>query len=214
MDLDDFAVCIPNRTLFPIFTSNQTQDEVSRTPGLTATELHTLADLLDEVRRKHVRALPTTGPRPARTMTPFSLQRTIPPDDALAGRATSTPRTATWVCVPYLSLEAYSRLDSASGFPAKTLLQMQYSRAGKARDMQQAVCMNGGVPAGHCYHIAQLWCLVLDNCKSSDRPRVCPTEVDVGWELTHLSAAVHLLQAARDESTRRLDTKGHSAGHR
>lgn len=142
------------------------QDEVSRTPGLAQAEYHVLADVMDTVRRE---SLHISGPRRARTLGTVSGRRPLPSDGAPLGRS-STQRFVEWFAVPYFSLEPYSRNDAGSEAPAYTLLQAQFSRAGKARDMQQAVCKNGDAPPGHCFHIAHLWCLVLDNCMRSFPP--------------------------------------------
>lgn len=101
-----------------------------------------------------------------RHMDPKPVRVTIPPD----GRKSQTSRSLTWLCVPYFSLEKYSGLLSASmasSFPIETLLQSEYARTTQERDMQQAVCQNGEAPEGCCFHIAQLWCIVLDNCKTT-----------------------------------------------
>lgn len=74
--------------------------------------------------------------------------------------------SARWICIPYFSLDQYSGLLSASNlslFPAQTLLQAQYSRSTLQRDMEQAVCQLGNAKRGECFHIAQLWCVVIDN---------------------------------------------------
>ncbi|KAH7163280.1 hypothetical protein B0J13DRAFT_538265 [Dactylonectria estremocensis] len=74
--------------------------------------------------------------------------------------------SARWICIPYFSLDQYSGLLSASKmslFPAQTLLQFQYSRTNVQRDMEQAVCQLGNANRGECFHIAQLWCVVIDN---------------------------------------------------
>lgn len=82
----------------------------------------------------------------------------------------STPSgTISWICLPYFSLQQYTGLGSASdtkSFPIQTLLQSQYSRITQQRDMEQVVCQLGMAPRGECFHIAQLWCLVLENCKN------------------------------------------------
>lgn len=78
--------------------------------------------------------------------------------------------SARWICLPYFSLEKYSGLSAASeptAFPAQTLLQIQYSRNTSQRDMEQAVCQLGSAERGECFHIAQLWCLIIDDSKSS-----------------------------------------------
>jgi len=77
--------------------------------------------------------------------------------------------TVTWVCLPYFTLEKYSGLQGAgensSAFPIETLLQVKFSRSGRERDMRQAVCQSKDTPPGLCFHVAQLWCLVVDNCE-------------------------------------------------
>ena len=96
-------------------------------------------------------------------MDPSCIQREVPSKGSR--RQTTTRRTATWICLPYFSLEPYSALDgTSSGFPPQTLLQAQFSGVRRERDMQQAVHRIKQAPPGHCFHIAQLWCLVLDNC--------------------------------------------------
>ncbi|KID77360.1 uncharacterized protein G6M90_00g098180 [Metarhizium brunneum] len=74
--------------------------------------------------------------------------------------------SARWICLPYFSLQKYSGLlagSSTSVFPSQTLLQAQYSRTTEQRDMLQAVCQVAPTKTNDCFHIAQLWCIVLDN---------------------------------------------------
>lgn len=115
---------------------------------------------MDTVRRE---SLHISGPRRARTLGTASGRRALPSDGTSRDRS-STQRFVEWFAVPYFSLEPYSQNDAGSESPVYTLLQAQFSRAGKARDMQQAVCKNRDAPPGHCFHVAHLWCLVLDNC--------------------------------------------------
>ncbi len=81
-------------------------------------------------------------------------------------------RSVTWIGLPYFSLEPYSGLSGTAStkcFATPTLLQTKYSRTTRAREMQQAVCQQKGegVSPAACFHVSQLWCLVLDNCTSS-----------------------------------------------
>lgn len=79
----------------------------------------------------------------------------------------SRARAAIWICLPYFCLAEYSGVLSASrsgAHPMQTLLQARFSLVQKDRDLQQAVCNLLGTPPGFCFHIAQLWCLVLDDC--------------------------------------------------
>jgi hypothetical protein len=48
----------------------------------------------------------------------------------------------------------------------RTLLQARFSMVEKQRDMQQAVRHLDGIPLDHCFHIAQMWCLIIEDCES------------------------------------------------
>lgn len=110
--------------------------------------------------------------------------------------------------------------EKASGFPAQTLLQAQFARVGRERDMQQAVCGGRGVPAGHCFHVAQLWCVVLDNCRFFDVFISCPFLSGVpdrgggSWYclLTGTSASVYLLPYAPGQPLRGVHPEGYEDG--
>lgn len=96
--------------------------------------------------------------------------------------------SARWICIPYFSLEHYSGLLGASNlasFPAQTLLQAQYSRNTAQRDMEQAVCQLGTAKREECFHISQLWCIVIDNSKSVFSAFPC-LKVDVNRFAHHL----------------------------
>ncbi len=81
--------------------------------------------------------------------------------------------SVTWIGLPYFSLEPYSGLSGTASpkcFATPTLLQTKYSRTTRNREMQQAVCQQKGVSPAACFHVSQLWCLILDNCTSSPAP--------------------------------------------
>lgn len=99
-------------------------------------------------------------------MEPHFLQIPLEPPkkkfDAERGEAAVSK--ARWVCMPFFVLKQYSGLLSGSSllsFPSQTLLQAQYSRTTQQRDMAQAVCELGIAKKGECFHIEQLWCLIL-----------------------------------------------------
>lgn len=73
-----------------------------------------------------------------------------------------------WFCMPFFVLKQYSGLlagTSLGSFPSQTLMQAQFSRTTQQRDMGQAVCELGIAEKGECFHIEQLWCLVLGDGK-------------------------------------------------
>lgn len=75
------------------------------------------------------------------------------------------------LCLPYFSLGPYSAQAASSVpmqdlHPMRTLLQSSFGLTPKKRDMQQAVCSLNNAAEGHCYHIPQIWCIVLNNSTS------------------------------------------------
>jgi hypothetical protein len=95
---------------------------------------------------------------------------------------------AKWICIPFFSLKPYSGLSSASItalFPDQTLLQTLHSEYPAWRDEQQVVCKErakspksrfgrqkehvagklGIESQSECFHVEQLWCLVLGNSR-------------------------------------------------
>ena len=99
-------------------------------------------------------------------MDPRCIEVSIP---AVKKKPTSDAASQTsvkWICLPYFALQQYSGLLTASDpglFPPQTLLQAQYSGSTQQRDMEQAVCQLGASTKGECFHIDQLWCLVVGN---------------------------------------------------
>ena len=87
------------------------------------------------------------------------------------GRSISISRTRTvsWMFVPYFCLAKYSSLTvRPSSHPIRTLMQTRSSLIQKERDLQQAVrLLPDPPPSDVCFHIAQVWFIVLDDCKRS-----------------------------------------------
>ena len=136
-------------------------------PILTNSERKGIGEILARVRRTSVKFIQTSSGGYVRHMEPACIQHVLPSDGSFKGK-TVTPRTVTWICLPYFILQNYSgplSAENPSAFPVQTLLQAQFSRATRDRDMQQAVCQNKEAAASLCFHIAQLWCIVLDNCR-------------------------------------------------
>ncbi|CAI4214455.1 unnamed protein product [Parascedosporium putredinis] len=142
------------------------QDEISRVSGLVSAERKALTKLMTEIRQSYVKPIQISNSKTVRHMEPTFIQDLIPAatSSVSAGKeSTARPRPITWICLPYFSLEKYSGLESGASFPVQTLLQAQFSRADKKRDMQQAVVRAKLAGEGECFHIAQVWCVVLDN---------------------------------------------------
>lgn len=132
-------------------------------PGLSDSEKNGLQRMITGVKRDHIKTVQVSDGKYARYLEPKLRHEPLLED----GKPVRS-RTVTWVSLPYFSLEPYSGLletaNSPGSFATPTLLQSRYSRTTRARDMEQAVCQQGGGPKGHCFHIAQLWCLVLNSC--------------------------------------------------
>ncbi|KAL6854604.1 hypothetical protein J3F83DRAFT_475899 [Trichoderma novae-zelandiae] len=137
--------------------------QVSRSIQFRDAERSAVAKLQAEVKRQCVKTRYSPQGAKVGYMEPRCMQTPIqwsdkdPSDDF---------HVANWICIPYFRLQQYSESPSASNtalFPAQTLLQSQYSRSSQQRDMDQAVCQLGHVPRGQCFHISQMWCLIVGN---------------------------------------------------
>jgi hypothetical protein len=140
--------------------------EAMRAPDLTSTEQKCIRDLLSRIQRKFVKTVQTANGRSVLHMEPSCIQHMLPTDGSFKASGLGR-RTVTWICLPYFTLEKYSGLQGAAGnqsaFPIETLLQAKFSRAAKERDMNQAVRRNKDTPEELCFHVAQIWCLVIGN---------------------------------------------------
>ncbi|KAF5571820.1 hypothetical protein FPHYL_158 [Fusarium phyllophilum] len=142
--------------------------EISRISGLTELEKKAITKLRADVKKSCVKS--RTNPKGTKVgyLDPKCIEVPLKPLKAEAMSSSSVSGLARWICIPFFSLEQYSGLlaaASASLFPAQTFLQVQYSRNTVARDMEQAVVQLGNAERGECFHISQLWCLIIDNRK-------------------------------------------------
>ncbi|RCI15543.1 hypothetical protein L249_3396 [Ophiocordyceps polyrhachis-furcata BCC 54312] len=148
--------------------------EISHRVRFSEDEKRATAKLRADVKRHAIKSRQNERGKTVGLMEP--LYRQVP-----LGGAKEEKKAARWICLPYFSLQPFSGLLAASSpvsFPPQTLLQSQYSRTPRQRDMRQAVCQLGMAPKGDCFHIAQVWCLVLDNsllvtCSSMSQLDLC-----------------------------------------
>lgn len=117
------------------------------------------------MRKNYSKTVRTSRQTTVKHMEPSYLQLPLQKREHEKG---STPgkRTAIWLCVPYFSLEDYSGIlatGNPGAYPPQTLLQASFSRNSQKRDMQQATRQVGNGGKSSCFHIRQLWCIVLDN---------------------------------------------------
>ena len=114
------------------------------------------------------RALDASIGSKIRFMEPGALNVEMAQEDGTDERQPS--KRATWWCLPYFCLAKYAGDLSAhkpGSHPMQTLLQARFHSVKKDRDMQQAICKISGPASKSCFHIAQLWCIVIDKCTFS-----------------------------------------------
>lgn len=137
------------------------QTQIAAIPALTDAERAGLERVVTIVKRDHVKTIQVSNGRKARLMEPRLRH------GQFGERHAEGSHNVTWVSIPYFSLERQNGLmgpKQSAPFLTPTLLQSRFSRTTRSRDMEQAVCQLKGAPQGYCFHVAQLWCLVLDSC--------------------------------------------------
>ncbi|EFX05398.1 Mg2+ transporter [Grosmannia clavigera kw1407] len=155
-------------------TRNPMDFEDFSASGLTTAEKTGIRELLPRVQRRYVKTVQTASGMRVQYMTPSIIYHPLSHEAPGKKASTQKRRTLTWVCLPYLSLEKYSGLQSGGdgslrsgvippSFPVATLLQNKNTRTGQDRDMRQAVCQSPVTPSGMCFHVPQLWIVMVDN---------------------------------------------------
>ncbi|KAH8654579.1 hypothetical protein BGZ60DRAFT_532947 [Tricladium varicosporioides] len=155
-------------------------------PSLTDSQRHGISRIFTQLRRKYDKPMQTPNGAKARFMVPGVVQEPLlrNSDDK-----TSRAETVTWTCLPYFSLQKYTDIPTglhAASHPVRTLLQARFSLTREERDMQQAVCQLGGTPRYHCFHIAQLWCILVDDnlvITCTSKPALSLTEGSISFEV-------------------------------
>lgn len=142
------------------------KEYVSRLDGLGEDARQDVVTLLQDVRDKYEKSLRLPqGVRgkylePNVTDHPFLSKDTGPGQ----GQKTEDDRNAILLSIPYFCMAPYvteypSHIPNLH--PMRTLLQSSYTSTPKERDLQQAVCNLGYPKQGHCFHVPQIWCLIL-----------------------------------------------------
>ncbi|KAF2498584.1 hypothetical protein BU16DRAFT_558643 [Lophium mytilinum] len=151
-----------------------------QSPSLSLQEKRLVKYHLEHLRRYNEQVI---GSGEGRYMDPFFLQEL--PD-------LSNESTMIALCLPYFHLDEYSANSEGSKstkHPSRTLLQSFMSSTAHDRDMDQAVCKLHFAPDNHCYHVSQVWCLVLGEklmitSARSDEQELCGPSVVWGKEPT------------------------------
>ncbi|KAI1119976.1 hypothetical protein F5Y10DRAFT_144134 [Nemania abortiva] len=137
-------------------------DEIAGISNLTSSEKIGIKRLLQDVKSRSISRVVTAHGGHRVMQTKGFQMRKLQSDGIEMSK--SRNKAVYWVKLPYFELKKYSSEKYSSElFPAQTLMQADYSQVPMARDMQQAVRQIKEGPEQHCFHISQLWALIVDN---------------------------------------------------
>ncbi|XMA10295.1 hypothetical protein WAI453_003086 [Rhynchosporium graminicola] len=131
-------------------------------PKLTDNETTAIAKILRRAKKVYDKPLQTATKGRTRFMVPSFIQENL----AEEKKSTSAKaRSISWMCAPYFCLAKYGTISGLkpTSHPMRTLLQARFALVQKGRDMKQAVCYLQDTLPEHCFHIAQVWFLILDD---------------------------------------------------
>ncbi|KAG8526373.1 uncharacterized protein KY384_000366 [Bacidia gigantensis] len=173
----------------PIMDFEAFKHEVGQIQALTKVQKTGLHSFLGRVQRKYDKPVQTSLDVSARYMEPSHLEDTLPPEPQ--GKD-SASRTVTWLCLPYFSLESYAGQmpgSRSSSHPIRTLLQFRHLQVKKARDLQQAAMFQAATPSDHCFHVAQIWSIIIGDsilvtCGRMSLPKLQSESISNVSELT------------------------------
>jgi hypothetical protein len=147
------------------------QDRVDHVQGLTTVQRTAIFKLLRKVKNKYDSPLKVANHPSIRIMQPGFLTGVVWPVEEQTATQRNNRTTATnvaWICFPYFSLDQYQGLFSnpkKGAHPMHTLLQTRSSLISMKREIKQAVCQVGDNEDKLCFHVGQLWCLVIGDCE-------------------------------------------------
>ena len=140
---------------------------------MTDEERHCLSRLFRRVPKSFDKPLEARNSTDAQAMGsdvgPIFLEEPLSIDKKPTGQDTVRNKSASLWCIPFFCLDQYSGNPSHSrpGFrPMRTLLQARFAATAEKRDKQQASCQVLDAKPPLCFHVAQMWCVVLDQCMS------------------------------------------------
>jgi len=139
------------------------QEAAIQSPELTPSEKGMIKQHLRRLRNQTEKPLVTPVGYQGRYMEPTMIQ------ELNLQSATSKSHLDTSVialCLPYFLLDEYSsnsEVPKSAKHPTRTLLQSSISTTAQERDMRQAVCKLSVKQTGYCFHVSQLWCLILND---------------------------------------------------
>lgn len=141
------------------------QNGVAAVPGLSDLERQAISRLLARVGKRFDKPFQTSSGMKAKFLIPSLTAENIV---SQTGSKTAKPRVVTWMSLPHFTLQKYKAGPATArpaDHPIRSLMQARFSLVQRGRDMQQAVCHLLDTPDDYCFHIAQTWYLILDDCK-------------------------------------------------
>lgn len=153
---------------FTLLTSGE-QEEIFKISNLTDSEKNGMKKLLAGVRKTCIKSL-TNRKGSYSNMEPKVVSQRLQTDENTSSSQSSQPRTVYWMNLPFFYLKRYSsETPTTKAFPVQTLMQADNSRNSRERDMKQAIqrikSAEADVPKDACFHITQIWCVIVDNCE-------------------------------------------------
>lgn len=138
-----------------------------QTPGLTNDEKKAIKATLEQAQKDYEKPLRTSQGLQGRQIDAiydignFSVQADVSSNNQ------STAKIHLLV-LPYFALEEFKNQKLPEKSPLHqtvTLMQARYPSTKKERDRQQAVCQLPNAQKESCFHISQLWCLLIEGRK-------------------------------------------------
>ncbi|KAF1986219.1 hypothetical protein K402DRAFT_421430 [Aulographum hederae CBS 113979] len=162
---------IPSTPLFrwvhlqnPLHNSMAFLEQTIAIPGLTEGQKHVISITIGKMQNDFERELRTPQGSNGKTAVPHFVHGAWEPTDGPHPPAEELH--AHFLMLPYFCLDRYTPPNlpaNSNHHPTIGLVQALISSANRERELQQAVTALPDTPKGHCFHIAQLWCLVLED---------------------------------------------------
>lgn len=134
-------------------------------PGLDAVQRDSITRLLRRVKSKLDKPYQSSKSSLSRLMIPDFVSEAISSNSTVKQIA-ATKSFLNWICVPYFSYEQY--VDQNTGLrngahPVRTILEARSAHVAGQEGLRETT---GGLSlsqSGLCYHVSQLWCLIVSN---------------------------------------------------
>ena len=144
--------------------------------------------VFDKIRTEFVRTLRTPQGGQSQYLKGSLVFENVQP--ARRSRSRDQKHSIMFFSLPYFSLERITQPGASKKtaiHTPRTLLQVLYSSSDRNRELQQAVCQLTQTQKQHCFHVNQMWCLLLNESKNSCLVdflhilRACPYRTSSHW---------------------------------